>query len=48
MWGSSTPSVKELQKMESAKEVMKSDMGDDCLSCRLIGTYYATSATAEF
>jgi hypothetical protein len=39
----SLPSAKELSKPEDLKGLLKEDRGDDCLSCRIVGTYRASA-----
>src|SRR5690606_24112090 len=36
----SIPSLQSLEKPEDRKTLLKQDGGDDCMSCRLVGTSY--------
>jgi hypothetical protein len=41
MAGDKIPTYETLEKPEKFKEVLRRDRGDDCLSCRLVGTYHS-------
>ncbi|PHH84139.1 hypothetical protein CDD83_2409 [Cordyceps sp. RAO-2017] len=38
MGGDKVPSLYSLEKPEDLKELMRKDRGDDCLSCKIVGS----------